>query len=296
MIRKTACRDIFFLKKYFAVDQNVFVNACKIILAKQSYSPFIVKTYLEWLINPYLQREFDIIGAFNSGINILEDIYFYFLQNDSNNDNEGVFLARIAEKDKSLYKRLAAELLQQSEINRLYNVNTGYSAIYNLDDYIGFIDNTINEAVSLAEIPLGSVPKIMKQFIILPENRDDLQTKRRNWIKHFITENSRDDTKMCCIFEAVSECSLDLTRDCIGWFVGQNHNAEAFLRLQILPCFCEAADSFVPVYNRWIDYLRSLLPLFHGIEFVEHKNHVLHKIEAIQQMIYNEEISDFIEG
>ena len=57
-----------------------------------------------------------------------------------------------------------------------------------------------------------------------------------------------------------------------------------------------ATGSFVPVYKGWIEYLNSLLPLLHGIDYLEHKNYILQEIEKVRKMIAKEEIDNFITG
>lgn len=69
-----------------------------------------------------------------------------------------------------------------------------------------------------------------------------------------------------------------------------------FKNLSILPTSWGGFGSQIPIYKGWIDFLNSLLPFFHGIEFINHKKLVLDKIDGVQAMIQQEEISEFIEG
>ena len=101
---------------------------------------------------------------------------------------------------------------------------------------------------------------------------------------------------MRCLFDALSDLSIDLRRDCIEWFVKENHSYEMFKNLSILPSSWGGFGSQIPIYKGWIDFLNSLLPFFHGIEFINHKKLVLDKIDGVQAMIQQEEISEFIEG
>lgn len=83
---------------------------------------------------------------------------------------------------------------------------------------------------------------------------------------------------------------------CIECVIKENPSIELFRRIDLLPRSYSAAGSFVPVYKGWIEFLKSLLPLFHGIQYIDHKDYVQKKIERIQDMIVKEEISNIVRG
>ena len=295
-IQKSPYRDIFFLKKYLTVDRNVFIKAAKIILEKRTYSPFIVSIYFEQLFNPYFYSSTDTFQVFQGHIDILEDIYFFLLHHGSNDDHEGTFLKIIAKEDICLPKRLSTEFLCQAKNNKLYEVDTRFSALYDLDNYIEFIDSVINEAIRIEEYAIIYVPIIIKQFLFFPEKRKDLETKVKTWVQNYVFINAQDKIKMRCLFEAISECSPELRREAVGWFVNKNPCFEDFKDLSILPGSYVTTGSFVPVYNERINYLTSLLPLFHGVKYLQHKNCILERINDLKEMITEEEIAEFIMG
>ena len=55
-------------------------------------------------------------------------------------------------------------------------------------------------------------------------------------------------------------------------------------------------DALILFYKDWIDFLDSLLPLFHGIQYIEHKNYIIAKMNQIKGSIKSEEISNIIHG
>ena len=101
---------------------------------------------------------------------------------------------------------------------------------------------------------------------------------------------------MECLFDAISEFTPTLRKKSIESFVKQNPDYEAFKKLALLPTSCMATGSFVPVYSGWINFLESLLPLFSGIKYLEHKNQILQQIDSLRVAIKKEEISDIITG
>lgn len=295
-ITSSSLRDITFLKKYQVIEKDVFIKALRIILSKYSYSPFIVKVYCQLMFNPCAKSKIDLTEEFQDNIDLLEDAYFFLLQNKPNEDYEGAFLLQMAKKDKSFPKRLAKELLLLSEKHFLFDIDSRYCALYGLDNYIEVFDIFVDETIRIARCPILSVPDIIKQLLILPEKRTDLETKRNDWVKHHIDVNNQDKNKMDALFDAISDCSLDLRQKSIEWFVQRNKNFEDFKNLSLFPRITSAVGSFVPVHKKQMDFLTSLLPLFQGINFIDHKKYINDRIESIRLTIKQEEISDILTG
>lgn len=296
VINSSGPRDISFLQKYAAADNSVIIKACNIILEKRSYSQFMARIYLEQLCNPYIQQGPDTFEMLHGHIDLVEQIYLFLLQLGANHDHEGSILVKIAREDSCFHQPLARDLLRRVEAHELYDIDTRYSALYSMDHYLEFIDGVVEIAISSAKYPTWFVPRIIKQFLILPEKRSDLEAKKMSWLHHYIAANSQNELKMECLFDALSDLSPDLRRDCVGWFIKENHSYEMFKNLSILPTSWGGFGSQIPIYKGWIDFLNSLLPFFHGIEFINHKKLVLDKIDGVQAMIQQEEISEFIEG
>ena len=295
-IGKSSFRDISFLQKYLPFDSNVFIKASKVLLARHRNSSFFMNLYFEQLTNPYHQNTFDIIEVYQDDIGVLEDIYFSLLQYGFNADFEGNLLLQLVGEDPSFPRRLAAELLQKKKTHSLHDTDSRYAVLYELDHYCSFIDEIINDAIEMADYPFLYLPDIIKLFLVLPSKRKDYEVKRNQWLQHYIQKNADNSERMDCIFDAVSECTDELRKKCIEQFISTNPSFDAFQKLPILPRSFGGFGSFVPIYKGWIDFLESLLPLFHGIDFLAHKRYILEKIDAIRGEIVKEEISNIIQG
>lgn len=295
-IQKSPFRDIWFLKKYLPADPNVFPTASRIILDKQAYSSFMPIIYFFTLLNPREKDQPDVINAYYGHIDVLEDIYFFLLHHGRNPDLEGSILLEISKADCLFPRRLALELLHSRKTISLHNeIGTRCTSLYNLDNHIEVLDAVVNNAFELAEFALY-VPSVIDVFLLIPNNRKDLAVKRNDWIRHFIHRSANDIEKMEAVFEAVSKHTESLRKMCIECVIKENPSIELFRRIDLLPRSYSATGSFVPVYKGWIEFLKSLLPLFHGIQYIDHKDYVQKKIERIQDMIVKEEISNIVRG
>ncbi len=288
-------RDVFFLKKYETVDNDIFVKASRIILQKSAYSQFMVKIYFDLLFNPYAGCPFDIVDVFHNDIHLLENIYFNLLRYQSNSDLEGKYLLEIAKADLSFVRRLASELVVDRQSFLRPDLDNRYSALFGLDNFIEALDIIVVEAIQKSEYPTLTVPGIIQKMLTLPENEAQLVERREKWLKHFILENTQSSETMECLFGGISDLPFDLKRGCVKFFIDSNQEIEAFKNLPLLPRYYSALGSLVPVYKEWIAYLESLLPFFHGIRFIEHKKYILDRIECLNQSIIETEIMDIVD-
>lgn len=294
--QKMQSRDIFFLEKYRSCDPEVFPNASRIILEKQMYSQVVVSSYFTGLFNPYEQNPLDALEVFQGHIELLEDIYFFLLHHNANEDLEGDALMKIAETDPNFAQRLAYELLQEGRYWSLgEEIGERCSALYDLENYVDMLDGVVNEAIRIADYSFR-VPPVIEAFITFPEKRKDRIEKRDAWLQHYVSDYAGERANMECLFEALLKESLGLRKSCITWFLEKNDNYDDFKSLPLLPSSFDAYGSFSPVYRGWIEFLESLLPIFQGIRFIEHKASILKRIKGIRKMIEDEEISNIIRG
>lgn len=294
MIKQSGSREIDFLKKYVSCDKGVFLRAARIILKKQDYSHFIVNIYFSRMFNPYVGDPLNYLQLFADDIDLLEDIYFTLLHNGSNMDNEGAFILKLAKADNTFSKRLAKELILEVKAHSLYDADTRYAAVYDLDNYIEVIDDVLKAAELFSANISWDLPKLIGIFILLPNGKTELIDKQNAWIHHYVTENVHDYLKIESLLDALPEGALERRKVITKWFTESNSDYNSFMALPILPRSYTIVGSSIPLYNNWIKYLESLLSIFHGIQFIEHRDYIIKQIEILRKKIRQEEIEDFI--
>lgn len=52
----------------------------------------------------------------------------------------------------------------------------------------------------------------------------------------------------------------------------------------------------IPIYERWIEFLESLLPELIGLQWIEHKNYVQREIRHVKEIIVQEQIEEILRG
>ena len=129
-ITSSATRNVDFLEKYKRIDEQVFIKGCKIILSKKEHSPFIVQLYFGLLFNEYHNSPQEVLFKFSANLELLEDIYYSMLLNNSYHDYNGRFLKEIYMVKPSILDKFIGYLINK---NTLGNCNTIF--------YTGLSDN-----------------------------------------------------------------------------------------------------------------------------------------------------------
>ena len=190
---------------------------------------------------------------------------------------------------------LAAPLntnLLKDNHHRLHDDNEKLHALFECPDFIDIIDLLV-DGCSQTSFPLFDYPPVMKTFIFVPDN---IKHKSDAWIKHYISKYNTDYEKMESLFSVLSELCDDRKKDYISYLMTVNADPELFRRIPLCPTSYSWSGSAVPLYSKWADYLKGLLPLFSGIQFLQHQKVVNDEIEHLSKMIERAEIEDLLQG
>ena len=295
-IQSSPYRDINFLDKYLATDENVIITASEIILKKNEYSSFMVRMYFELQFNNSYILPNDVVQKYSQDIKLLEKLYLCVKENSRLADCSGEFLSALFKADKAFTKKYIKWFIRKSEKAMLAESDSDVAAFYSQDEYLRILDSIVDEAIFSVQIPSMIVPEIIKRlFIFSGVNKEPLE-KRDCWIKHFIECYYRDKQKMRFLFAALTEISIVQTAEYIALLVNCTKDYDIFEAIPLTPSSYTWSGSLVPVYSSWVENLEKLLPLFAGLDYIEHKNRVQQLIECYRKKIKEEEISDILEG
>ena len=294
-LKKSSYRDIVFVNKFSVVDEDALIHASKIVLSKKEYSPFMVSIYFCLLFNPHSHTPADVIKMFSNDFALLEEIYSCLETEGRNFDYAGEFLYAICSVDNNYLSQFAQMIVNEKLMHRIDDMHNKCQVFYNDENYINIIDSIIDNAFERVTIAKLFMPDIIKQFLIAPENSNN-QTKIESWIKHYIAIHSHDSVPMICLFLALSQLSIEQSAKYIEVFLEHNQDFSFFERIPLIPDSWSCSGSAVPLFSSWITHLESLLPLFHGLAFIEHKKRVENLIEHCREQIRAEEIREVLKG
>lgn len=266
-------------------------HAARLIFAKKDYSPFIVNIYFSLIFNRHHCEPKSVIQKFAKDLQLLEEIYLFESVHDRLADADGAFLKELCCCRKAFAKDYIDTLLKDNH-HRLHDDNEKLHALFECPDFIDIIDLLV-DGCSQTSFPLFDYPPVMKTFIFVPDN---IKHKSDAWIKHYISKYNTDYEKMESLFSVLSELCDDRKKDYISYLMTVNADPELFRRIPLCPTSYSWSGSAVPLYSKWADYLKGLLPLFSGIQFLQHQKVVNDEIEHLSKMIERAEIEDLLQG
>ena len=294
-IKSSPLRDIDFLEKYNVLDQNAFVNSCRILLSKISYSPFIVDIYFDLMFNKNHNAPHSVVERFSNDFNLLEEIYMKTTLNDNHNDYDGNFLREIYLVRPSIAVRYTKEMLTMC-IN-FHNDNSERNrTFFSLKNFIEIYDDIIDELIKSSSYTEERISCYIKSLIIARQKDDALLYSQDKWIRHYICTFSNDVLRIRLLFAAVSELTSERRLEYMKLFLAYNQRFDIFKEIPLFPETYSWSDSAVPLLSSWIDSLQNLLPTLTGLQFIEHKKRVESEIEDLRRYIEDEEIRNILRG
>ena len=122
----------------------------------------------------------------------------------------------------------------------------------------------------------------------------DIVKQQKEWIIHTIHKNY-NSKKIFMLFEILSEIGVELRVEAIKTFMSLNKSFEVFSKLTLEPNHWGGSGSMVPYMQDRVKYFESLLPIFTGLDFLQHKKLIQDKIEVWKRRIEKEEIDEIME-
>lgn len=297
-INSSGLRDVDFLEKYTIIDNEAFAKGCKIILSKAEYSPFIAQIYFGLLFNSHHNKPREVIRKFQNGnLELLVEIYFFMIGSQGHHsDYNGEFLREFYLAYPPTLDKYIDSLLKKEHVSyREYREK--HRCFFETDGYIEIYDQIFERLLQKFQFPSIFVPSYLKAILSQRKDAPELLHERQGeWIKHCIQTFFSNKQKMDCIFSVISELSDDRKHEYVGEFLKHNKSVEDFMRIPLTPTSYTFSESAIPLYHRWIDYLTSLLPLFTGVAWLEHRSYIENKIENLRKQIESEEIEEVLRG
>lgn len=290
-IHTSAYRNLKFLEKYEIVDPNAIYKSAKLIFEKKKYSTFIVNIYFSLLFNSHCFEPMNVIQKFNSDHSLLEKIYIFESLHNKLADCDGAFLKELCIFRKDFAKDYIETLLEENECC-LEDRSNELQTLYECPEFISIIDLMVDESFHTS-FPYFKSPELIKIFVSVPKR---FISKSDTWIKHYIQINNKDIEKMECIFNVISELDDERKLEYVNYLTHINDDPELFKKIPLCPTTYSWSGSAVPLYSKWVKYLKKLLPIFSGIRFLSHKQIINEEIENLNKMIERAEIEDLLRG
>jgi hypothetical protein len=288
-------RDFDLLLKYRSLDDDVVINVVEIILGKVNDDPSYAYP-LSMLFNPYSDVNKVIIDIFTDRIDPLERAYFAAQRIEQYLDHDGVSFARILEKDPDFILKYVDIMCEGKEWPNRYDDTRDYSFIWLRDDSEELMVR-VTERIYEAERKHGaSIAIYLKTFFILRKEKisEGIKIRQNDLLNTLIERRCNEPDFMKFIFGLISFFSPKKRLQFVAVFLEYNKDFDIFQRLPLEPNHWGWSGSAVPMHQKRMEYLNSLLSLLNTVDFLQHKQYIERLIQGLQVQIEHEKKKDFI--
>lgn len=280
-------RSLRILDKFISLEPKIYPIACSIIFEKRKYSSFIVEIYFELLFHDQIYSPQELLSLFQSDLDLLQEIYFYILKFGKLEDYAGTFLIEFLLLGETWLQKYS-EVFWEHAINHIGHVYHRNNILWKSDNFMMYFDYLFYHFME-EEMYRWKISYAFKDVLTHTENDAIVKQHLQEWLTHIIADNALLD-RIGIVFDIVCELSEDIRRDAIKTFLDNNSDFEEFEKLSLVPNHWSGSGSFVPAYQKQIDFLESLYPYVPGVKFLKHKASIIGKVEWLQEMIKREEV------
>lgn len=294
-ISSSSNRRLLFLKKYADIDNEVIIKSCNIILSKRKYSEYIVKIYIDLLLNSLPESVQETVKIFEGNYDLLSKLYLFNISQRRQEDYHGVLLKAIYEKYPEILD-LLFEKLETDDSFLTHDDTTKLSKLFELSDYEIIMDSIIDRIIKCNNVKYIFEEDELKSIVSIGNLDEPYRDRPDKWIKHFIKTCYDDERKMRLISKAILGFDEEKRIEYIKLFLSCNKDLELFKTWQLFSCSMMWSGSQVPLIQKQIDYLNHLLPLLNGLDYLNHRKYIEDEIENKKKYMDKVEIDEILRG
>lgn len=286
-LKMSPFRNLRLLDKFIGIEPNIYPIACSIIYEKRSYSGFVVSIYCELLFNSNVYGPKELITLFRSDLVLLQELYFFMLENGRLADFDAVFFEEFLSLGDSWLHKYSKIFWNHIGV---YNESEKYRclALWESEKYMEYYDYLF---YSMPENEKNSciIENVFSRVFLCEEGNIDVKMRQTEWLTHIVVDNI-DSEWLTTIFDMACELDETFRKSAIEAFLVNNSDFQAFLKIRLLPASWSGTENFIPAYKRQIGFLESLYPFVSGTKYLKHKARIQDTIRALNKQIEKEEI------
>ena len=250
------------------------------------------------LFNPYSEIKREYIDVLFKDIELLQDIWLYEMNISQDIDHDGEYFIRfITNTPDFLFQYLESlysedKLRQPSEFTR----HPDFTQIWALENYIEIMNKVISFVQS--KETYFSLYHFLNTFFTVKEDKDGMakekiRDRQKVFIQSFIDKNHSDYQLMNLIFEPIKSYFRDEMPDFALQLLKHEDSKEAFENITFDPNSYSGNGSFVPAYERAMDFWVKLKERLDAPDYLSARLYVAKQIDYWKRKIRNEQERNF---
>lgn len=287
-----------FLMNYLPLDGQIVPRVVTIILKKASAMPNVANS-LSMLFNPHTELCKRNVELFKDDLGLLKKAYFAVLTMDPHSDYNRQTLASILEVDKNfIFEYVDWKYDGKKWLSRHDDMHD-YSFLWLRNDFKELMGRLLKHIYNKENQVETYSSNYLETFFLVAKkdgNSKVIRDRQKELILDLIQVSNHDLGFMKFIFSLVVNLEEEKRRMCLAAFLEHNNDFDDFKRLPIESHLWTAIGSLVPVIQKRIDFLDSLLSLVGTVELLQHRQYLEQEIEGLRKYMEAEKRRDFIDN
>ena len=170
-----------------------------------------------------------------------------------------------------------------------------FEFIWDMDSYVDIIETIIDYILRKDKFIMDN--NYLNVFFSVTEkkdNREDIINKQKSFISNFILNNHNDIKLINLIITPIKKYFWNELEGFVLLYLRKNKNVDAFKKLRLEYDIYSGEGTFLPVYNKMLNFWESLKSKLDSIDFIDIRQYVTEKVEHWRYRITNEEKINFI--
>ena len=214
------------------------------------------------------------------------------LEYDEHTDYSGVFIKYFISKNPEWIQSYAQYFYNSTEQNRGYQKDRIVKC-WELENCSEVFDCLFDYIAKNEQPPYWGVRGNFANILVGDINTKNIGEKQKTWIIDTIHKNYNNE-KIFLLFEVLSELGPEIRIAAIRTFTSLNNDIKVFNNLVLEPNHWGGFGSMITYMQPQVKYYESLLSIFTGLEFLQHKKIIEDKIQLWKRMIAQEEIEEIM--
>jgi hypothetical protein len=289
---------VVFLLKYRTVEREIFPRIAKTILERKTQEPKCAYA-LSMLFNPFTEANKRLVEVFAGDLGTLKKAYIAVLATKGHDDCGGQSLSRILDADPGFLVEYADTQYQDAQYPGPYADTPDHTFLWKRDDY-KILGTQLIEHVYDCERDRGRYYHGYLRTFIKGDDDAKVETavaeKQDEVLRELINCRYNETEFMEFLFGLIAEFGPERRRPLLAHFLAMNKSFEVFERLPLEPSGWSWTGSAVPMHQKRVEYMESLLPLLDTAELLRHKQLVERHVQGLRTQIERAKRSDFIDN
>lgn len=284
------------LKSFTKLDARLIPNIIKILFERSEQEKLNISFSMLFYFDNNYQK---LTELFKEDWDLFKQIYLYEILRSTSLDYRGEILKEVVKIEPTFINTYLENLYKINEYLSNLDSSQRYSALWEMKEYKTVLENAL-EFIYQKEKPKLFVLESYANVFFTYEakngevNEEDITIKKYTFVESYIENYYFDSNRMKFIFNIVVNSFPSQRYKFLEIFLKYNKNYTDFEKINIEPRSWGGIGSMVPVLEKKVEFLESLLPLFKHIDFLKHKVRIKEEILRWKNRIDEEIRSEFI--